>query len=203
MPSLAAVGVLDGVRVLAVAGANGPGMGRLIGSQDGNRIAWQAPGSATPGDAIEADADGSYSVEDGEDRTKWARIQVYADYRSDGADAAQVTLGDLFNNALAGANVTASEASAGDVFAWTLTLTNNGLATLSQLKIWLDAAVSRIEISDDGAAWVTPTTEATALALPDLVPAGTDTLHIRRTVAASTPFDPSELVHLHYSFQGI
>ena len=203
MPSLAAVGVLDGVRVLAAAGANGPGMGRLIATADGDRIAWQAPGSDTAGDAIQAAADGSYLLEDGEDAAKWLRVQVYSTYRPEGSGAARVYLGDAFNNALAGADVSAGEASAGDVFPWTIILTNAGLATLSQLKIWLDAAVTRIAIADDGATWVTPTTEAAALALPDLVPGGTDTLHIRRTVAASTPFDPSELVHLHYSFQGI
>ena len=201
--SLDAVGVLDGVRVLQAAGSNGPGMGRLIGSEDGNRLAWQAPGSSAAGPSVEASADGSYLLEDGDNPDAFLRVQVYADYRPDGADAARVYLGDVYENAVSNDDVTAGEASAGDVTTWTLTLENAGNTVLSQLRVWVDSAISRIEISDDGASWVSPTSEAAALVLPDLAVGGTDTLHIRRTVAASTSSDPSELAHLHYSFHGI
>ncbi|HUU97011.1 MAG TPA: hypothetical protein VM487_14825, partial [Phycisphaerae bacterium] len=74
--------------------------------------------------------------------------------------------------------------------------------TVSKIRVWLDPAVSGLEISHDDVTYVSPTTEANALELGDLAPSGTATLYLRRTIAAEAEADPKVLNHLRHSFYG-
>jgi len=200
---LTAVGTVPGVVIDAVAARNGEGTGRL--RCDGNELQWQAPDSATWGDVefVDVENDASYLLEDGEDRSKWIRVDVYPDYLPDGAAEVGVVLTDVRENGVSNDDVTASEAASGDVTTHTVTLENVGTVTLSQLRVWLDAAVSGLEISDDGASWVSPTSEAAALAFPDLAAGDSDTLHVRRTISAGADADAGVVNHLELSFSGL
>jgi len=121
---------------------------------------------------------------------------------ADGPVEAAVTLTDRFGNAIASDDVSAAEASAGDVETYILTLENQSNTILSQLTVWIDPNVSGIAIADDGATWVTPTARAAGLVLPDLLPAATDSLHLRRTITAGAESSGSVLTLLHFSFRG-
>jgi hypothetical protein len=196
------IGTIPGVIPLLAAARNGPGSGYLSSSGDGTWLHWRAPGSSTVGAGIYCASDGNYLLRDGEDPGKWLRVQVDASELAGGARGETVALTDRFNNPIASDDVSAAEATAGDVETWTLTLENQSNAILSQLKVWIDPTVSNIEISDDGVAWVSPTTQSTALALPDLAVGGTDTLHIRRTITAGAGSDGDVETLLHFSYRG-
>jgi len=196
----AVAGTIPGVQITAAAGRNGAGVGRL--RNIGATLYWQAPGSNDYGPGVITASDGTYLLEDGEDRDAWLRVSVTTAYLLDFAEAA-VNLDVLTGNHIADADVTAAEAAGGDVHTYTITLTNASTFALSQLVVWIDPDTSGLEISDDGAAWVSPTTEAAGLALPNLSPSATDTLHIRRTIAAGAEADPNVLNHLHLAFCGI
>jgi len=200
---LTAVGTVPGVVIAAVAARNGEGTGRL--RCDGDELQWQAPGSSTWGDVQFVDAvnDAEYLLEDGEDRNKWIRVDVYPDYLPDGAAEVGVTLTDVRENGISNDDVTASEAAAGDVTTHTVTVENVGTVTLSQIQVWLASGVTGLEISDDGSTWVSPASEASALALPDLAAGDTDTLHLRRTISASADSDAGVVNHLGLSFCGL
>lgn len=200
---LTAVGTLPGVVVLAAAGRNGPGTGRLRADQDGTRLAWRAPGSATYGTPVVCSPDGLYLLEDGEDPDSWLRIQMRSAYAVPGHAEGRVALGDRWTNAVGHDDVTAGEASAGDVEGYTVTLSNDSTAGLSRVLAWLDAAVSDLEISDDDITYVSPTSEGAALGLADIPAGGSITLYLRRTIGAAEPSDPDVLNHLHFSYQGI
>jgi hypothetical protein len=147
-------------------------------------------------------ADGSYLLRDGDDLNKWLRVQVDVSELATGGRDVIVELTDRYNNAVASNDVTASEAAAGDVETYTFDLFNQSPAILSQIRIWIDPAVSGLEISDDGAAWVSPTTRSTALELPDLAVGATDTLHVRRTVTAGAGPNIGVLSLLRFSWRG-
>jgi hypothetical protein len=185
-----------------IAGANGEGIGELIcvGSDQG--VAWKAPGSSRFGPVVVPSGDETHILEDGENPDKWVRATLYDGYRVTGSTA-RVYLKDRFDNKIGGDDVTAGEAAAGDVSSWTIKLYNKAPATLHQVKVWIDPAVTGLGISDDGASWVSPTTKETALALPDLASLGTDTLHLRRTIVAGAVADPKVLNHLHFAFQRV
>ena len=196
------VGTIPGVAILAAAARNGPGSGSLRSVGDGTELQWQAPGSASYGNRVQAGTDGTYMLTDGEDAGKWLRVQVYATYLL-GPSASPVLLADRYDNGLATDDATAAEASAGSAETYQITMENVSAMTLHQLVVWIDPAVNDIEISDDGVAWVSPTTEATALAFPDLVPGGTDILHLRRTIAAASASDADVLNRFHASWLGL
>ena len=139
----------------------------------------------------------------GEDLGKWLRVEVSAAYLCACPTEAEICLADVYGNAIAHDDVIAAEAAAGSVETYTITMVNDGDLILSQIKVWLDAATDDLEISDDGASWVSPTTEATALEFPDLAPGSEDTLHLRRTIAAASEADPAVLNHLHIGFSGL
>lgn len=200
--SLRWAGSIPGVVPLAIAGRNGPGYGRLRSTGDGTWLAWTAPGSATPGVPVYCGSDGTYLLEDGADRSKWIRVQVYASYLGNPTET-RVALGDRWNNPIGHDDVTESEADAGDVETYTLTLTNDSAVLLSQIAAWLDDDVEDLEISDDGSTWVSPTTEATGLEFDDLAPGYSHTLHLRRTIAASSAADPDVLNHVLLAFSGL
>jgi len=200
---LVPVGTIPGVVVEAVAAGCGPGAARLRSSADGTRLAFKAPGSAAWGLDCVADVDTTWFLQDGEDPDKWARVARYGDYMNTGPAEGRVLLDDVFNNAVAYDDVTAAEALAGDVATYTITLANDSLHRFSKLVAWLDAAVTGLEISDDGITWVSPVTEAAGLALDDIAPGGTDTLHARRTIGAAADSDTDVLNHLHFAFNGL
>lgn len=194
------LGTIDGVKILVAAAMNGPGTGRLRSQGDGTLISWRAPGSTLFGTAVPCAVDGTYLLEDGSDRSKWVRVQVFATYLVTRATAAQVTLTERFGVGLADDDVTAAEASAGNTETYELVMSNDSPHALRDVKVWIDATVVDLEISDDGAAWVSPTTEAAALSFPDLPAGGTDTLHVRRTIGASEPSAASARNAVHSSY---
>ena len=196
------VGTIPGVIPLLAAARNGPGSGHLSSSGNGTRLHWRAPGSTITGAGVYCANDGDYLLRDGEDPNKWLRVQVDASELATGARGGVVELTDRFNNAIAGDDVSAAEAAAGDVETYTLTLENQSNTTLSQFKIWIGPNVSGIEIADDGATWVSPITKATALTLPDLLPGVEDTLHLRRTIVAGAVADGDVETLLHFSYRG-
>ncbi len=195
------IGSIRGVVPLFVAGRNGPGMGRLASEGSGTRLKWQAPGG-TFGPAVLCDVDGDYLLRDAGDPDKYIRIQVLASSLLAGVNEARVILDDTYNNPVATDDVTASEAAAGDVETTTLTLRNVSSTILSQLRVWIDRNTIHLEISDDGAAWVTPTGEPSALAFGDLAVAATTTLHLRRTITAGTGLNGGLLNLLHFAYRG-
>ena len=189
------VGTVPGVRVDRVGGLNGPGKGRLRYTSDG--LAWAPPGGAF-GVAVPIGGDGAYLIE-GAEPGKFARVTAYVDYLQTGAEA-PVHLADRYSNGVASDDVTASEASAGDVETYQITLANESPAQVGDLRVWLDAATDYLEISDDDATWVSPTTEAAALQFGNVDPGSSVTLYVRRTIPASTSYDPEVLSHLHAAF---
>jgi len=199
---LHAVGTIHGVAIRQAAGACGPGIGRLASEGNGSLLRWRAPGSSTAGPSVDVSAGGQFLLLDGDDASAWLRIQVYTDFLLATPQAADVHLTDVFNNAVAADNVSASEASAGDVSTWTLTLRNDSDEMVTDITVWIDDDTDGVEISDDGSTWVSPTTEAAGLDLGDLVASAEATLHIRRTIAASSASDPDVTSLLHYSFIG-
>jgi len=198
--SLLPVETLPGVVILAVAGRNGPGAGFLqVGA--GKLLAWRPPDDTNDGPQVACDVDGDYLLEGADAPDRWLRVRVYADRLIPGTFAS-VFLRDVFSNAIAGDDVTAAEAAAGDVTTWQLAVTNRGSGTLNRIRVWLDAAVTGLELSSNGSDWSAPSDEASAVDLGDLGPGAAATLHLRRTILAAAAADPDVLHHLHFSFQG-
>jgi len=199
---LDAVGTVPGVAPLFASGRCGPGRARLRTSN--GLVRFRAPGSSTfgPGVSIAADL-ASVELRDGEDPDAWLRVQVYADYVADSPREAVVDLVDKWNTDFGMADIEAADASAGTSDQTAITLTNLTTVHLSQIKAWIDPDCERLEISDDAVVWVSPTTEAAALELPDLAPGGTDVLNIKRTIPASTGYDADVLNQIEISFHGI
>ena len=198
-PSMRAPG-LPGVVALAAAARNGEGVGLVTSSgPTGEILTWTAP-SGSAGPEVAVASDGSYMLEDGGDPDKWLRVQVYNAQLEVDPRSVQVDLVDVYDNGLAADDVTAAEASAGSTETYQITVANDSANPAKLVTFWLDAAVVDLEISDDGAAWVSPTTEATGLVLGTIAAAGTDILHLRRVIGAAEGSDPKVLNHLHYSF---
>jgi hypothetical protein len=205
---LRAVGTVAGVIINQAAARNGPGEGILAMGTAGTTISWQAPDSATPGTDVDISAGGEFLIEDGADPDKWLRITAYAAYLRRG-ESATVTLTDRYANGSPGDDVTASEATAGDVESWSVDLVNDSDETVYAPTAWLDVATDFLEISDDGVNWVSPTTQEDGLVLDDLEGASASSsmgaaqsvvLYIRRTIPAVTASDPAVLVHIHISW---
>lgn len=195
------VGTLPGVSPQLAAGRNGPGEGalRLTGAA-GNEIAWRAPGSATFGEPVLCSSDGAVLLEDGEDANKWLRAYVYTSFLQ-GSGEATVYLRQAFNE-LAGDDVTAGEATAGDVATFQVTLVNDSPMTVLDLTAWLDPSATGLELSDDGVSFSTPTTEGAGLTWASVAPATNETLYVRRTVSAGAAADPDLLNLIQLSWLG-
>ncbi len=205
-PSLRAAGVgIPGVYPLAMSAGNGPGFGRLVLDPSVPALRYRAPGSGTYGPPVTLveGAPDDFLIVDGEDSSAWARVGISHAHLPATSAAGRVPLIDLFSNGLVGADVTAGEASAGDVASWAVALKNDGTFVASNVAVWLDASVSTWSISDDDATWVAPTSEAAALALPDVSPGNSATFYIRRTIAAATVADALRLGLIHYTFCGL
>lgn len=199
---LTAVKTVPGVIPLLAAARNGPGIGQLLSGddEDGSLLSWRAPGSNAFGEAVQCSPDGVYVLCDGEAPDKWIRIEVHGDYLAVGSQA-EVFLADVYNNAVAGDDVTADEAETGDVAVYTLALRNTSAAEITGVAAWVDpAAAAAIEISLDGATWSRPESEETALTLPPIPAESSATLYMRRTIAVGEASSPKSLVHLHFSF---
>lgn len=190
---------IPGVYISAIAAANGIGTAHIKG--DGSNIQWKAPGSSVFGVPVSCTVSSSeYLLEDGDDRKKWVRIIASTSYFADVMVEGKVLTRDMWANAISHDDVTSGEASAGDVVTHQVNMDNDSPKTLSGLVVWLDAAVSDLEISEDNAAFSSPTTEATALSFPDLAAAGSDILYVKRTITAGASADPDVLNHLHFRY---
>lgn len=196
---LAAAGAPPGVKVLLAAGRNGPGTGYILTNATGNGLQWKAPGSETYGAVVSTASNGTYRLLDGQDTDKFVRVQVYASYLVANTWS-EVELRDVMENGVAGDDVTAEEAAAGDVSTIALTLRNVAATLMLDLKAWIDSATSGIEISDDNATWVSPTTEGTALAFGITASGGTQILYVRRTIGAGSASDEEVLSHLRFMY---
>jgi len=200
---LKAVGTIPGVAILQVAARNGPGTARIRSTGDGTYLSWRAPNSDTYGSRALCSSDGICLLEDGEDRDKYVRVQVFTDHLQPNPAEAKVYLKDVYENGVSHDDVTAGEASAGDVTAYTITLSNASTVGISQLKAWLDGAVVGLEISDDGIAYVVRDCEENPLSLADIPTGGSITFYLRRTISAGASSDTGVLSHLHFAWEGL
>lgn len=194
-----AVGSIPGLHILHVAAKNGTGIGRLRTSLDGKSASWRAPGGKSIRTPLDVSLDGSYILEDGDDPDKFVRIQITAAELSGVPIDAEVVLRDLYNNAIASDDVTAAEASAGDQETYAFDLKNDSTDDATDLLVWLDAAVSDIEIKD-GFFWKSPTDEASGVGLGSILSGNSIVVDLRRTIGAGATADPAVLTHLHFSF---
>lgn len=199
---LAAVGTVAGVAPQLAAARNGPGAGR-VRTDVQSRLQYKAPGSDAWGQAEPvATAGQEILLTDGDDRDKWLRVAAWPAHLTPGEEA-RVLLGDRYENGATAGDVTDSEAAAGDVATYEITLTNASGHTAERIRAWLDAATADVEISADGVAWVSPTTEGTGLELASLAPGAAATLYARRTIAAAATADTGVLNLLHFAFDGL
>ncbi len=104
---LVAVGTLDGVAIAHVAARNGPGTGYLAADSTGSGLKWKAPGSSAYGETVDCSPGGGFVLPDGDDPEKFVRVAVIASRLPAGADAAQVLLRDVYDNAVSHDDVSA------------------------------------------------------------------------------------------------
>jgi len=197
---LAALGTVPGVVPLLAAAANGPGTAAIRSTS--TSLSYRAPGSNTFGLPVDDTTDGTFVLHDGEDRSKWLRVQIYADHILPTRIQSDVFLIDTFNNDVSSDDVSSAEATAGDIETHSVTLENVSGDTLTQITFWLDSLTKNIEISDDNVTFVAPTTKATGLQFAGLTPGATATLYIKRTITAGAESDPNILTHIHSFFCG-
>ena len=177
------VGGIPGAYVIKASGLSGPGIGRLKSEGPlGQLISWKAPGSSNFGVPVLCDADDSYLLEDGDDSDKWVTLAIVASFLEPHPSESPLHLTDAFNTSVASDDVSAAEASAGDVHTYGVSMLNVSGVTLTRIRFWLDAAVADLEISEDDVVFVSPTTEATGLAFPNISRSGVDTLFFKRTI---------------------
>jgi hypothetical protein len=195
-------GTAPGVIVQAVGARNGTGTGYLV-CGPGPALAWRAPGSDTTGAFQDCSANGTFIVEDGEDESKYVKVQVYTDYMPESMEFA-VTVRDRFGSGLAGTDISAANATAGIVESFHLALKNYTPLTINTARLWIDPAVTGIAVSVDNATWVTPTSEvhADVLAWATILTGATKDVYVRRTIAAAAASAPSVLNHLEFSWLG-
>ena len=207
---LVAVGTVPGVVVMAAAAMNGPGRGRMSRVYENaarSYLRWTAPGSVTPGTNVPVTSNGDYLLEDGSDPGKWLRVRVYVDHLPASYDESLVYLEDVYNDSVAGRDVTASEASTGDVATYTVSVVNESPAGVFDVRAWLDGSAAGsllLELSDDGASWVTPTSEvdASVVLLGDIAAGVSKTLHLRRTIGAGAGSNAEVLTLVHMAWTG-
>ena len=193
---------IGGILILEAAARNGPGLGRLASLADGRSLTWRPPNESLAGVPVPIPADGDYLLE-GRDISKYLRIRAFVAHMHTHPAQARVYLDDVFLNPVALDEVIASEASAGHVEQFTVDIKNVSIVVVSQLTLWIDLITPSLEISHDGVVWVSPTTEATGLKLPNLVPGQIFVLHVKRTIVAGAVANPNILNWLHASFTAV
>lgn len=201
--SLSPLGTIPGVVILHVSGANGVGTGFLRSEGTGGMLlSWKAPGSAVYGAPVNITANADYLLEDGEDRSKWIRIEGHFTLLGPVIEQ-RIYLADVYDNQLVSRDVTRLEAFLGHVLLYTIDFTNLSNRIIRRIAFWIDPAVVDLEISHNGSTWVTPTTPATALqAWSPMAPVGSIALHLRRTISAGSPSDTDVLNQIHCHFYG-
>lgn len=129
-----------GIRILGVAGLNGPGVAglRVI---DENTVAWRPPNGTEGAGVAIAQGETKICFGGGADRDKYARV-----YRSGAAalfGAETVQLLDTYNNVIGGSNFTSAQAAAGEKKVRGICFWEPGdLATASD--VWLDPHGTRV-----------------------------------------------------------
>jgi hypothetical protein len=204
--TLQSIRTVPGVDIMHVGGIHKPGLGMIRVSTDGNFLQYKAPGSSSWGVYAPIPADGDYLVLDGDDRNYFVRVTVHADYIIEQSES-PVIIKDVYENELGYDDITNSEASSGHVDSYNVTLKNEGTWTITQLYAWINEAVSYMEISDNGISYVSPTGSAkakpsSALSLANISPGDSITFHLKRTIPASTSYDPKVRTIIHWSFMG-
>lgn len=206
--SLRTAGTLAGVVVLAAGGANGTGIGRVIaslGNGGAAQLAWQAPGSATPGTPQPVSPDGNYLLEDGEDAAAFVRVAVYGSYLPQAGEA-RVYLGDRYNE-LGPADVSAADASAGLTTITQYTLANVSPSTVYDVRAWLPPVFYSpgITISSDGVNYFTPISETdpNVLTWASIAPGSGVTLYVKRVSSPGRLSDPAVLNELFTAWTGL
>ena len=195
--TLLPIDTLPGVQILAVAALCGPGQGLLSIDAAGN-LSWTPPGGAAGG-AINVSAGGNFTLYDSAGNA-WLSVFVGGAYLALAAQAT-VTLEDLFGGQLIDDDVTAAEASAGDVETWSIELANTSTSGIGSVVTWLDPETyAGLEISLDGTTWSRPTTQSAGLAVGTIAAAGSATIYLRRTVPAGAPSLADALVLLYASW---
>lgn len=202
-------GALAGVVVLCVGARNGPGTGTLISSIAGNgqtQLAWQAPGSATPGIPQPVYPDGTYLLEDGADSTKFVRVQVYGSYLPT-AGAAPVFVADTYN-ALGPDDVSAANASAGIVETVEYALANVSPVTVLNAKLWIERSgtdTRGVTVSQDGVTFVNPgsETDPNVLTWASIAPGASVNVWMQRTIPASASSNPATFNQLQFGWTGL
>lgn len=200
---LHAVRTMDGIAVTFASGRNGPGIARIQSTGDGTDLSYRAPGSSVFGPVARCDVnEGDYRLSDGEDKHKYIRIKIYTDHIISGSNAANIQLEETIENEISANDVTESDASGGDVFSYSISLKNYSQTILSQVKAWLRESVVNLEISNDGAAWVSPVLESNALDMADITPGSSVTFYFRRTISAGSLKNPGILNLVDFSWTG-
>jgi len=203
--SLSHIGMVPGVQILAVSAMNGVGLARMQSKRSTDEasfvLTYRAPGSASFGPGVTVTADAEVLLLDGENVGKFLRVQVHFDYLMGGpADAAIAMDREFVVNGSAFANVTAAQAAAGDQNTGPYTLRNVSSDLASSITAWMDAS-SYLEISEDGIAWTSAAVnEGTAISLGSLAAGASRFFHVRRTIPASEPYDPSILAAFHIRY---
>lgn len=197
------VGAIPGVVVVQVSGRNGPGAGTLFASAGG--LSWQAPGSSTPGAIVAIPSDATYMLEDGEDSSKWIRVQTYGDegWLSQTA-AGTIDIADSYN-VYGIDDVSAANAASGHTETVTFNLKNVWSHTVQNVRMWLDPAVVDLTISSDGTNFFDPTSETDVhvLSWASIAAGSSVTVTVKRIIPASTGSFPSVLNFIQFSWQSL
>ena len=214
LPSRHTLGTIDGVTITAASGVNpiGTGLLRSVGIA-GDRLQWRAPGSETFGPEMLVAGDGSYLVEDGDNRDAWIRAKVSAAHLHSGAMESLVELGEVTNSTLLSiGNLSNANRITGGNTDVTLTLHNVGNTAISGLIVWAgpesystppSGGDIALTLSDDDITYVNRFTEAAPLSLADIPGGGTSLLYVRRTFAANSGSEIRLFCDLHFRYDAL
>ena len=189
---------LDGVAIVYISGDHDSGTGRLQYDSE-QMLYWRAPGDDDYGVGVDVSDGGDYLLY-AADAIMHIRVSVDADWLPSEGASAPVPVQTPFNNAIAHDDVSAAEAAAGNVTAYTATILNASSGTITGITAWDDSDTA-LELSSDGATWITAT-EASPLSLGSLAASASTTLHIRRTISAGASADADVLSSLHIDWTG-
>jgi len=203
--NLTAVGAVSGTVVTFAAGTNGPGAGRL--KAEGSVVAWRPPGASDYGPPVDVAAGGSFLLEGG-DPAKFVRLTSTPAWLPAGAETARVLLADRYDNYVAvGDNIDHGTHAVFTSIKRQLQLKNISPQKLYDVRVWLDPTAYKAEISLTDSGYSSPTTEAAALQVGDMVPGATQSLWVQVSAALIIPPlddpDPEVLNWIHARFDGL